>query len=283
MADPQETKPCLKLGMVNFINTSPIYIPWLKQGPLKGWEVIEDHPAALNKMLHCGELDAGLVSSFAYGERYPDYLLLPGLSISASGPVGSVLLISKEDPKNLDGKKIGLTQQSATSTRLLNIILEDFWGLKPHYLPQSPYEWLEQGKCSAYMAIGDEALRLRDKCSSLYIVDLADIWLKETGLPFVFAVWAIRKAAFERSRELFKILQQRLLTCLKTGLKQLDEISSTVAPKIPMDKDECVSYLQGIDMELKKAHQKGLSLFFSKLYARGDLPKKVKLNFADIA
>ncbi len=283
MANPQEEKPCLKLGMVNFINTAPIYIPWLKKGPLPGWKVVEDHPAALNKMLHNGELDAGLVSSFAYGEGYPDYLLLPGLSISASGPVGSVLLISKEDPRNLSGKRIGLTQQSATSTRLLHIILEDFWGLSPRYLPDAPYEWFKKGKCSAYLAIGDEALRLKNRCSSFHIVDLADIWLRETGLPFVFAVWAIRKAAFKKSKELFDLLQNRLLACLKTGMEELEEISGTVAPKIPMGKDECLLYLKGINMELKKTHQKGLSLFFSKLYNRGDLSKKVKLEFATIA
>ncbi len=283
MADHHECSPCLNLGMVNFINTAPLYIPWAEKGKLQGWKVIEDHPAALNDMLHQGRLDAGLVSSYAYGEGYPSYLLLPGLSISASGPVGSVLLISKERPEKLTGKRVGLTRQSATSTRLLYIILEDFWGIKPEYVSHARYEWLEKGECSAYMAIGDEALRLRSRCSHLHILDLAEIWLKETGLPFVFALWAIRKEAFYESPALFRHLQRHLLECLETGLKRLEEISAVAAPKIPMGKEECMAYLKGIDMGLGLEHQKGLNLFFSMLYKRGDLPKKVKLDFAPIA
>lgn len=282
MADNKDSSKNLRLGMVNFINTAPIYIPWKEKGALAGWEIVEGNPAQLNKMLHEGKLDAGLVSSFAYGEGYPDYFLLPDFSISAAGPVGSVLLISKEPPESLNGKKVGLTKQSATSTRLLYIILEDFWNIRPEYIPNAEHEDLHNGKCDGYMAIGDEALRLRNKWSHLHVIDLAEIWLKETGLPFVFAVWAVRQDSFLRASNHFKQLHRHLSNCLEIGKNNLDKISSIVAPKIPMGQQECMTYLKGIEMNLNPDHQKGLKLFFSMLSKRGDLPQDVELNFIPI-
>ncbi len=39
------------------------------------------------------------------------------------------------------------------------------------------------------------------KTDGLYAYDLAEVWRAKTGLPFVFAVWAVRKAALAEMRE----------------------------------------------------------------------------------
>ena len=45
--------------------------------------------------------------------------------------------------------------------------------------------------CDAGLLIGDPAMMA--KTDGLYAYDLAEVWRAETGLPFVFAVWAVRQ------------------------------------------------------------------------------------------
>ena len=49
-------------------------------------------------------------------------------------------------------------------------------------------------EADAALLIGDDALRAKYKTSdSLYVYDLGREWKDLTGLPMVFAVWAIRR------------------------------------------------------------------------------------------
>ena len=64
--------------------------------------MVEAPPSTLNQMLAAGDLDLGFVSSYEYGVRSQQYRILPDLSISANGSVGSVFLFSRIDPKLLD-------------------------------------------------------------------------------------------------------------------------------------------------------------------------------------
>ncbi len=267
----------LRLGMVNFINTSPLYIPWQEMGPLPSWEVVEGTPTELNRLLSHGKLDAGLVSSYAYGQNWRSYCLLPHLCISATGCVGSVLLFSKCPVEELNQKKIALTPQSATSINLLYIILEDFYGLRPQY-SVGEFKNLEDGSFEAYLAIGDEALRLRESLRDLHVLDLAKVWLDRTRLPFVFAVWAARKDSFTENKEAFFNLCDRLVRCYLQGKRELDRISKEVAGRIPMSPEACLKYLDGIQLDFSRKKQAGLKDFFERLHIRKGLPDLPELN-----
>ena len=86
------TDPKVRIGMVNFINTAPLYDVWLRTVNRSDWTVVEAAPSVLNRMLYAEQLDMGLVSSQEYAAHPEKYLLLDDISISASGPVGSVFL-----------------------------------------------------------------------------------------------------------------------------------------------------------------------------------------------
>ena len=83
-----------RIGMVNFINTAPFYEVWRRTVHRPEWQVTEATPAVLNGKLYAGELDLGFFSSHEYAVHPASYKILGDLSISASGPVGSVLLLS---------------------------------------------------------------------------------------------------------------------------------------------------------------------------------------------
>ncbi|PXF58497.1 MAG: hypothetical protein C4B58_06450 [Deltaproteobacteria bacterium] len=267
-----------KLGIVNFINTSPIYVPWQEMGPLNGWVVEEGPPTLLNSHLAQGKLDAGIVSSYAYGLNADRYYILPDLSISATGPVGSVILLSKVPIEELNKKLVLLTPQSATSVNLLHIILEDFLEIRPIFRTGNFKELSADPVAQAYLAIGDEALRLRSNRDNLFRSDLAKIWLDHTGLPFVFAVWAIREEIWIAWPEKIHLLHKRLSECYHKGLEELERISNLVAHKIPMTSSDCMKYLKGIELDLSEKKQLGLLHFFRLLHDRGGFPRILELK-----
>ena len=47
----------VRIGMVNFINTAPLYDIWQRTVKRPEWNIVEAAPAVLNRMLHADELD----------------------------------------------------------------------------------------------------------------------------------------------------------------------------------------------------------------------------------
>ena len=262
----------MKVGIVNFINTAPFYEPWKELGTPRGWEVVEGAPSHLNLLLKKGEIDAGLVSSFTYSEAPEDLLVMKDISISAAGPVKSVLFLSQTPLEELTyGATITVTTRSATSVMLLWIILEEFHGKKmdrdfsfrPGDLPSA------LSSKTPYLAIGDEALALARSGRFKYAYDLAEIWMAKTGLPFVFALMVVRKGSYEGGEARVKALHQHIKRCIKEGLKDLRKIGEKSAPKIPMDPASCIAYLKGIEYDLDTSKQEGLRLFYEYLKGLG--------------
>lgn len=262
----------LRAGMVNFINTATIYEPLKASGGVEGWEIVEGHPAELNSLLRRGNLDTGLISSFSYGTYHDDYYIFSDLGISVNGPVGSVFLFSKVPVEQLQGKKICLTCQSATSINLLYIILEYFKGIKPVYETGSFDQFDVDDTVSAYLSIGDEALRLKNLISGLYVYDLAEIWLQQTSHPFIFAVWAVRRESWVKNSAEITKFHDHLNWCYQKGRKDLFRISKNVAGRIPMSVEDCVSYLKGIELDLSHEKQEGLLKFFSLIKEIREFP-----------
>ncbi len=258
--------------MVNFINTAPLYEVWKETVVNPNWKVTEASPAQLNHLLDCGKLDLGFISSHEYALHSSKYRMLDNLSISASGPVGSVFLFSQISADQLTGCKVMLSTQSQTSVSLVKILLEEFLDVKPFYIQGDVADFPGMnGHIEAVMAIGDDALRLDGRGDFLFKLDLAELWKQYTDLPFVFAVWAVRQDFFEKEADCVYEIHRQLLRCVETGKKELDSISKKVAPRIPMDPEQCRNYLQGIEYDLNGAKQMALQRFFSYLIRRGEV------------
>jgi len=261
----------IRIGMVNYINTAPIYEMWKRSVHRPDWHITEAPPSTLNRMLDRDELDLGFVSSYEYAVRPQKYRILRDLSISADGPVGSVFLFSKVPIELLSGKCILLTGQSETSIALTKIILEEFYRIKPLYSVGEIFDFRNYDEdIVCVLAIGDEALRLKIQDAYPYRYDLAEIWNKTTGLPFVFAVFAVREDFVHSAAETLREIWLTLLECRKKGIEQLEEISSLVAPRIPMSSESCYQYLGTIQHILSEKHRQALEKFFSYLIRRGE-------------
>ncbi|WP_417909871.1 menaquinone biosynthetic enzyme MqnA/MqnD family protein [Candidatus Electronema sp. PJ] len=262
-----------RIGMVNYINTAPIYAIWKAQVHQPDWLVTEAPPVRLNRLLAAGALDLGFASAYEYAARPKLYRLLADLSISATGPVGSVFLFSSVPPEQLDGKLVLLTGQSDTSAHLLKLMLEEFLWVKPQYIrgevfaARAPSE-----EPAAMLAIGDEALRLAARKGGRYPIriDLGEYWHRQTGLPFVFAVCAVREDFLHNNLVAAQAIHKTLLNCRRQGLARLPEICAATAPCIPMSEEACLQYFQSIEYDLGPAKQQALTKFFELLIRRGE-------------
>jgi chorismate dehydratase len=262
--------PEVRIGMVNFINTAPLYDVWQRTVRCPGWHVVEAAPSVLNRMLFADQLDMGLVSSQEYAAHPQDYLILDDISISSSGPVGSVFLFSKCAPVLLTDRLVLLSGQSQTSASLVKIVLEEFYHATPRYEVGPVLENRGNQDVEAVLAIGDEALVLAQSEEYPHRIDLGMIWYEKTSLPFVFALWAMRRGFCNEHPETVRDIQRELLRCRQEGRRNLREISCRVAPRVSMDTDACYQYLLGIEHDLGPEKKKGLVRFIEYLIKRGE-------------
>lgn len=265
-------KTIVRIGMVNYLNTAPIYEKWKNTVHNENWQIVEAFPTTLSKKLADGEIDLGFVSSIEYGRHPAQYKILSGLSVSDGGSVGSVFLFSHVPMNQLNEAPVLFSAESETAVSLVKIILEEFQGVQPSYSTGDLKEIIDE-KFKAVLAIGDDALRLAEKSTYLYEFDLADIWKHKTGLPFVFGLCVVRDAFCVEHPEMLAAIHRELLRCRDEGKKDLQGISESTAQRIPMAKKKCSQYLSGIEYDLGEQKRKALETFFDLLIKRGDLDK----------
>jgi len=269
----------LTLGYISYLNCVPFFGRLREQG-FQG-KLVPGVPSALNRMLQQGEIDASPSSSFEYARNWRDYMLLPGHSISSVGSIASVLLFSPVSPDQLDGVEIALTGESATSVNLLEILLRDYYGLRDvtTTVPGGPVEELvSMGKPA--LLIGDRALKLSATIPpGVEVYDLGKLWHQHTGLPFVFALWMVRKAVVKRHTEALGRLGGQLLQSRTSVLQHPHVFAEDAAQQTVMTPEQIVSYWSTISYVLDNEHLQGLTLFFERCFKYGLLRENPPLNF----
>lgn len=224
----------LRVGAVNYLNTKPLVERLTDFAP--NMELSLDLPSRLADQLAAGELDVGLIPIVEFF-RGDNYSFVPNIAIGSRGPVLSVTLFSKVPWTEI--RTVALDEGSRTSAALTRIILEKRYGVRPAFrqLPiDSPAESLDT---DAVLLIGDRAMRA---CLPGYrfAYDLGEEWTAWTGLPMVFAVWAVRagvelgdaEAAFHQAKGY--------------GLAHAGEIAAREAPRLGLDAGFCRRYMSNV-------------------------------------
>lgn len=269
----------LTLGYISYLNCVPFFGRLKAQG-FHG-KLVPGVPSALNRMLQQGEIDASPSSSFEYARNWRDYLLLPGHSISSVGSIASVLLFTPVSPDQLGGVEIALTGESATSINLLEILLRDYYGLSAvvtTVLGKSVEELVSKGKPA--LLIGDRALKLSATAPpGVGVYDLGKLWHQHTGLPFVFALWMVRKQVVQLHAAALSHLGEQLLKSREAVLQQPQMFAEAAAQHTVMTPEQIISYWNTISYVLDNEHITGLELFIQRCFKHGLLREKPPLNF----
>ncbi len=269
----------LKLGKIGYLNVLPLYYP-LESGAVPNpFQIISGAPAHLNQLMAEGELDLSVVSSIEYARHNERYYILPDLSISCCGAVKSVLLFSRVPICELDGSEVLVSTQSHTSIALLKILFAFHLGLQAAFKPGNCTDVLLQGKpTQAFLAIGDEALRLQ-RCSFYpHRLDLGKAWHAWTGLPFVFALWVIQRQTVDRWNGCLRAAVEMLWAAKRWGAAHSHIICEEAVKKRLLSCTELEEYYGGLNFDLSSRQQEGLRLFYSYLAKTGEITSVPQLE-----
>lgn len=238
----------IRIGRIPYLNCEPFYYG-LNDDALELSSLV---PRELSRAAERGEVDAGpvpVVDCFRLEDRFER---LGGFCIATGPEAFSVLLFSRRPITELDGAIIAVTQETSTSARLLKVLLACRYQVQP-----KGYAELDDTH-DALLVIGDEALRRRKTANDYpYLYDLGREWYQWKGLPFVFALWVIRRDLDGEAKETVRALLAR---CLDDNLAHLDAIAQT-RTDLNLTPPEVVTYLRSFRYVLSDPEEKALAEF----------------------
>jgi chorismate dehydratase len=251
--------PKLRVGIVNFLNSKPLAWGFLKGHHADLFAPSYHPPALVARMLGQGNLDIGLIPSIEV-QRIPNLRVLPDMCVGAKREVRSVVLVSRGPVEDI--RRVALDLNSRTSSTLVRILLRERWGLDPEYLHERPDPERMLSEADAALIIGDPALRLdREK---YHVIDLAAEWNTLTGLPFVFAVWAVRPEVEIPDLPFY------FKSSLRYGLSSLDTLVREAAAELGLDTSEVRTYLtENLHFFLRTEEIEGLEEFYRRAHSHG--------------
>ncbi len=268
----------LRVSAINFLNTAPLMWDFEQGEPARElsrhFQVGYTVPSQCAEQLKTGAADIGIIPVAAY-TTIPDLVVIPGVSIAAKNTVRSILLISKVPVQKI--RSVATDDSSRTSAALVEVFLRKFVGIAPGFSRQKPelnqmLRWHD-----AALLIGDPALQA--DIEGYHVYDLAEQWRRWTGRPFVFAFWAVRKAALAGSApdvNLAQVFQQSR----DHGLEHIPEIVAAWAPRLGLPAKLVGDYLaENVDYSLDQENLEGLRLFFRYAAECEVLPAAPEIQF----
>ncbi len=242
--------------MVSYLNTVPLVWGML-HGEQRGvFDLSFAIPAECADRLESGLADIGIVPAVELNRQNLE--IIRGAGIACRGPVRSIFLISKVPFEEI--RKLATDSTSRTSVALSRVILARRYGVEPEVRSQAPHLPSMLGHSDAALIIGDAALVLEPSELPFHVLDLGAEWVKMTGLPMVFAVWAQRAALPVQDPKPF-------LESMRYGLAHIDDIARSEHAKVGVSEDLARSYLKdNIVFELGDREYAGLQTFLQ--YAR---------------
>jgi chorismate dehydratase len=139
---------------------------------------------------------------------------------------------------------------------LTQVLLRQRYGVCPELVPLPLDRPAEDVDTDAVLLIGDRAMRA---ClpGFHHAYDLGEEWADWTGLPFVYAFWAVRPGVDLGG------VADALVEAKRRGLGRIGPIAHAEAPCLGLDAGFCRRYLQSIiRFDLGPREQAGLRHFY---------------------
>jgi chorismate dehydratase len=269
----------LRISAISYLNTAPLMWDFENTQVGSQFDIAYTIPSDCARELADGSADIGIIPAAAY-TTIPDLVILPDVAIAAKRAVRSILLVSKVPIGEI--RSVALDTSSMTSVALTKVILQRWLAGQQHFTAMRPDLSQMLSRHDAALLIGDPALQV-DR-SKYHAYDLAEEWIARTGKPFVFAFWAVRKAALENmepSLNLATIFQRSRTHGLEPG--SVDQIARNWAARLRLREDEVKTYLlENIHYYLDGACLEGLKLFYRYAQMCGALPDAPGLRFLEV-
>jgi len=233
-----------RISAISYTNTKPFVYGIQHSGLAEKIDLVFDIPAVCAQKLIEDKADIGIVPVAAL-LYINDYHIISDYCIGATGPVNSVFIFSDKPIEEI--KSLQLDSQSRTSNNLAKVLLKNYWKNTPDFVDSN---------ADAFVEIGDRTFGKKDKFRFVY--DLAEEWIKFTGLPFAFAVWASNKPISEEFVREFNV-------ALKYGVEHRREVINTIPKRSDFDFEDYL--MHRIDYDLDQAKREAVGKYLELVKA----------------
>ncbi|MCB0881946.1 MAG: menaquinone biosynthesis protein [Thermoleophilia bacterium] len=260
------TRPGLAVGRIAALNMYPLY-HHLESAAGDRFAYTDGVPTALNRALLGGRIHVSAMSSIEFARNHDALRLLPVASITASGAVDSIAVFSRRPLGDLG--TIAITPNSATSVALLRVLV----GPGPRFVPQrgEPREAL--GQADGVLLIGDEALQARRSGLAPVATDLGALWTERTGLPMVFAVWAVRRDLDPALDADVDTLAGLLEDARRAYDADPEAVVAAAARRFPFPAPYVSTYLARLSYGFGSRERDALAAFYDRAVEAGELAR----------
>jgi len=266
-------KAPVKISIVKYLNAVPLAWGILEGSQKEAFDPVLSTPAECADQLARGSVDIGLIPSIEY-QRIKGCRIVPGPAVAATHRVRSVILVSVVPLWKV--RTVACDSGSRTSVALAKIVFSEFYHTHPDFRPAEPDVANMVAQSDAALLIGDNALRFMEAnerpnietqrplvrlgSEPLQVFDLAERWRFLTGLPFVFAFWAVRDG-FADGRVVDALKQSR-----DYGVAHIPTIAEKYSESLKIKKEFIREYLErNVHYYMDQACLDALQLFYEKV------------------
>lgn len=244
----------LKIGKIPYLNSAMFHYG-LESNPetLANMEFVPMVPSHLSAAAAGEQIDAGPIPLVTTFELKDSYEPLADFCIATIDKARSILFFSKKPVEMLNYSRIGITHETSTSVRLLKVLFAQLYRV-------TSIEYVSIREPNhGFLLIGDSALRNRGGCEGYpYITDLGEAWYGATGLPFVFAVWMVRRSLPREQKSYIKTV---LSNSLNEGWKHFDAAVGDKMEALNMTRAEVKEYLDGFHFRMGAPEHDAIAKF----------------------
>ncbi len=188
MATHQDNSGLHRVGCVSFLNSKPLIEPLVGRGDVRVHFAV---PSKLMGLVEGGVVSTALMSVVDYQMCPQELIFVPAGMIGCDGPTLTVRIFSRVPAERI--RVLHGDADSHTSVMLAQVILRERYGvgveMRAWDAGSAPAEGPE-----ALLLIGDKVVNAAPSAEEYpYQMDLGEEWKKLTGLPFVFAMWMMRR------------------------------------------------------------------------------------------
>lgn len=262
------TQGRVRIGAVRYLNSKPLVYRLEEFAP--DAEIVYDVPSRLADGLRSGRLEVGLIPSIEYF-RGEGYTIVPGLAVASDGPVDSVKLFSRKPLSDIES--LALDEGSRTSQALVQILLGECYDVRPRVEPFGLDRAAWDTSADAVLLIGDRTMKAASPEFPV-VLDLGAEWKRWTGLPFVYAFWAVREGVDLAG------VERALKKAKEAGCREAVRIAAEEGPRLGLAVEQCEVYLrERIRFDLGPREFEGLERFYALAVENGFAPEGVPIVF----
>jgi chorismate dehydratase len=245
----------IRIALVSYFNTRPFMDGLQHAFEAEELQLQEVPPSECALRLQEGKCEMALVPVGALSD-FHGISVMKDHCLGADGRVDSVFLFSQVPVQ--EAESLVLDPHSRSSNGLAAVLLKEYWDRElPMVQPKGERFSQIQGKACG-VAIGDKAFALKDQFP--YVYDLAEIWKRYSGLPFVFAVWAYKADAVAPG------MVERVRKALEWGRNHRHQSAQRWALTYGYQLEDAVNYLtNSISYEFDSAKHEAMKKYFHLL------------------